>query len=339
MMIKQVFGPVPSRRLGRSLGIDPVPLKTCNWNCVYCQLGRTVPMSIERKTFFPVSHILSQVEEALFKLGPNGCDWLTLVGSGEPTLYQQLGELIQGIKAMSEKPVAVCTNGSLLPDPAVRKALRDADAVMPTVAAGSWEVHWRLHRPYPGLDFGEFVNALVQFRNEYRGNLWPEVMLVKGINDNKEALDDIAAVMDRIQPDRIFITVPTRPPAETWVLPPDKESLLNAAATLNRFSKSSNTNRSGFYIEDGEDISEAVLGIVSRHPMSQQELERTVADWARGEEFQIMDELMASGRFQIVERQGIQYWLAAEAHFPEADSSNAVHPNRLRQLRAKRHRI
>jgi wyosine [tRNA(Phe)-imidazoG37] synthetase (radical SAM superfamily) len=337
--LKQVFGPVPSRRLGRSLGIDPVPLKTCNWNCVYCQLGRSVPMSNERKTFFPVSQLLSQVEETLRDLGPNGCDWLTLVGSGEPTLYQDLGELISGLKALSHVPVAVCTNGSLLPVPAVRQALRDADAVMPTVSAGSWEVYWRLHRPYPGLDFQDFVNALVQFRSEYDGNLWPEVMLVKGINDSKEALDDIAAVMDRIQPDRVFITVPTRPPAETWVMPPDNESLIYAAATLDRFAKSGSTSGSAFHIGEGEDICDAVLSIVSRHPMSQQELERTIAHLAPGEEVEVMVDLIATGRFQIVERQGTQYWLAAEARFPEADSSNAVHPERLRRLRTLRHRI
>ena len=337
--MKYVFGPVPSRRLGQSLGIDPIPLKTCNWNCVYCQLGRSVPMSNERKAFFPVSQILTQVEETLRGLGPNGCDWLTLVGSGEPTLYLDLGQLIEGLKALSQVPVAVCTNGSLLPHPAVREALRGADAVMPTVSAGSWEVYWRLHRPYPGLDFQEFVNALVQFRGEYGGNLWPEVMLVKGINDSKASLDDIAAVMERVQPDRIFITLPTRPPAETWVMPPDNESLIYAAAAFDDFLKLGNTSDSDFYIGKGEDICDAVLNIVSRHPISQQELERTIAHLAPGEEAEVMVDLISSGRFQIVERQGTQYWQAAEARFPEASSSNAVHPERLRRLRTLRHRI
>ncbi len=337
--MKHVFGPVPSRRLGRSLGIDPVPLKTCNWNCVYCQLGRSVPMSNERKTFVPVSQILTQVEETLHALGSNGCDWLTLVGSGEPTLYLDLGELIDGLKAMSHLPVAVCTNGSLLSDPDVRQALRGADAVMPTVSAGSWEVYWRLHRPSARLAYDDFVSALVQFRGEYSGNLWPEVMLVKGINDSMEAIDAVAALLDRIQPDRIFITVPTRPPAETWVRPPDRESLLYAAARLDHFSKSISSGNAGFFINEDEAIDDAVVSIVSRHPMSQQEVERTIAGWSIGDAGQIMADLLASGRFQIVERQGTQFWLAAEAHFPEAESSNAVHPRRLRRLRAMRHRI
>jgi wyosine [tRNA(Phe)-imidazoG37] synthetase (radical SAM superfamily) len=296
-------------------------------------------MRNEREAFFPVSQILNQVEETLRGLGPTGCDWLTLVGSGEPTLYLDLGELIAGLKAMSQLPVAVCTNGSLLSDPAVRQALRGADAVMPTVSAGTWEVYWRLHRPYPRLAYEDFVNALVQFRSEYSGNLWPEVMLVRGINDSEEALDDIAALMDRFQPDRIFITVPTRPPAETWVMPPDNESLVYAAAKLERFSKSSSTGGAGFVIGKNEDIGDALLSIVSRHPMSQEELERTIAEWSGGQEVQIMADLIASGRFQIVERQGVRFWLAAEAHFPEADSSNAVHPIRLRRLRAMRHRV
>jgi len=119
-MIKRVFGPVPSRRLGQSLGIDPVPMKTCNWNCVYCQLGRTRPLRIERRVNFSNLEILSQVRDALDAHQPGKIDWVTFVGSGETTLHAGLGEMVRGVKAMTDLPVAVITNGSLLYLPEVR---------------------------------------------------------------------------------------------------------------------------------------------------------------------------------------------------------------------------
>ncbi len=151
-----IFGPVPTRRLGQSLGIDPVPLKTCNWNCVYCQLGRSIPMVNERKDFFPAEDILAEVENALLSHQPGEIDWITFVGSGETTLYASLGRLIREVKKLTSLPVAVITNGSLLSKREIRQELLAADAVLPSLDAGTPELYQQVNRPYPGLSFESF---------------------------------------------------------------------------------------------------------------------------------------------------------------------------------------
>jgi wyosine [tRNA(Phe)-imidazoG37] synthetase (radical SAM superfamily) len=132
-----VFGPVPSRRLGQSLGIDTIPLKTCNWNCVYCQLGRSVPLVNQRRNYFLPEAILAEVQVALSAHQPGTIDWITFVGSGEPTLHASLGLLIRQVKTLTDRPVAVITNGSLLYLPEIRQELSAADAVLPTLNAGA----------------------------------------------------------------------------------------------------------------------------------------------------------------------------------------------------------
>jgi len=178
-----IFGPVPTRRLGQSLGIDPVPLKTCNWNCVYCQLGRSKPMANERKDFFPADEILAEAKNALLSHQPGEIDWVTFVGSGETTLHASLGWLIREVKKITKLPVAVITNGSLLYKREVRQELLAADAVLPSLDAGTPELYQHINRPYPGLSFESLLDGLIAFSEEYQGNLWVEVMLVKDIND------------------------------------------------------------------------------------------------------------------------------------------------------------
>jgi len=224
-----VFGPVPSRRLGQSLGVDTIPLKTCNWNCVYCQLGRSEPLIDERRDYIPREIIMAEVEEALRSHRPGEIDWVTFVGSGEPTLHSGLGWLIRQVKTLTEIPVAVITNGSLLYLPAVREELAPADAVLPTLDAGSAWLYRQINRPYPALTFERLVDGLKAFRQTYRGKLWIEVMLVKGLNDGEQALRDLAAVLREIGPDEVHVLLPDRPPAETWVQPTDEEGLLRAS--------------------------------------------------------------------------------------------------------------
>ncbi len=220
-----VFGPVPSRRLGQSLGIDTIPLKTCNWNCVYCQLGRTMPLTNERREYVLDENILFEVERALRSRANGGIDWVTFVGSGEPTLHLYLGEIIRRVKTLTALPVAVITNGSLLYLPEVRQELSVADAILPTLDAGTAELYRKINRPHPQITFERLVDGLVAFRKEYRGKLWVEVMLVKGLNDTSQALEDIAKVLHRVKPDAVHINLPTRPPVETWVKPTDEEGL------------------------------------------------------------------------------------------------------------------
>ncbi len=312
-----VFGPVPSRRLGQSLGIDTIPLKTCNWNCVYCQLGRSKPLVNERKPYFPPQAILAEVEAALKSHAPDEIDWITFVGSGEPTLHSDIGQLIEGVKALSNKPVAVITNGALLYQADVQRALTSADAVLPTLDAGSAEVYRRLNRPYPTLAFERFIRGLITFRRAYSGKLWIEVMLVRGLNDTEAALRDIAAALRRIQPDEVHLNLPTRPPVEPWVQPPDEEGLLRARAILGDIARVVDPIEGTFDLSGYDSAVEAIVSIITRHPMRQKQLEETLARWTPGNVRQALADLQASGQAQVIERYGIRFWSAAPAHFPE----------------------
>jgi wyosine [tRNA(Phe)-imidazoG37] synthetase (radical SAM superfamily) len=189
------------------LGIDTIPLKTCNWNCVYCQLGRTQPLVNERKEYYPAEEILAETQEALRAHRPGEINWVTFVGSGEPLLHTSMGWLIRQVKNITDLPVAVITNGSLLYLPDVRQELVAADAVLPTLDAGTADLYHKINRPYPKLTFEQLVEGLIAFREEYRGKLWVEVMLVQGLNDTPQALRDIASVLQMIKPDAVHISL------------------------------------------------------------------------------------------------------------------------------------
>jgi len=218
-----VFGPVPSRRLGRSLGIDLIPFKTCTYDCIYCQLGQTTAKTVERKTYVPVNVVLDEVKRRLER-GPRP-DYITLSGSGEPTLHSEIGEAIQGIKAITEIPLAVLTNGSLLWMEDVRKALLNADLVVPSLDAGTSKAFRHINRPHEAIDFDRMVDGLVAFSQEYSGELWLEIFFVEGINDTDEEISHMVDLSKRIKPNRIQLNTVTRPPAEDMSQPLGKEKL------------------------------------------------------------------------------------------------------------------
>ncbi len=312
-----IFGPVPTRRLGQSLGIDPVPLKTCNWNCVYCQLGRSIPMVNERKEFYPADEILAEVKNALLSHQPGEIDWVTFVGSGETTLYASLGLLIREVKKLTRLPVAVITNGSLLSKREVRQELLAADAVLPSLDAGTPELYQRINRPYPGLSFGSFLDGLITFSEEYQGNLWIEVMLVKDLNDTEDQLSKIASALKRIKPDEIHIMQPTRPPVETWVKPPSDDGLRRALDILGDTARLIHPSSGSYDLGEGKSIVEAVVGIVTRHPMREEELVETLKNLTTGDMTKTLSTLEKSGKLQIVERNGVRFWSASPSFYPE----------------------
>ncbi len=314
--MKYVFGPVPSRRLGQSLGIDTIPLKTCNWNCVYCQLGRTQPVIYKRADYFPPSDILAEVQQALEDHQPGEIDWITFVGSGEPTLHASIGWLIEQVKTLTDIPVAVITNGSMLYDPQVQYELAAADAVLPTLDAGTSTLYRRINRPHPSATFRRLVTGLIDFRREYIGGLWVEVMLVRGMNDTEQALQDIASILHRVEPDEIHISLPTRPPAETWVQPADEEGVMRALAILGEVARVLHPAVGSFDLGGYENLADAVISIITRHPMRQEELERTLEQAAPGQVSDVLVELERSGRAQVVERYSTRFWSAAPSHYP-----------------------
>jgi len=228
-MSKYIFGPVPSRRLGRSLGVDLVPLKTCSYDCIYCQLGRTTCKTAERKEWVPLDGVLEELEEKL------SCepDYVTLSGSGEPTLYSRCDELIDQIKAMTDVPVAVLTNGSLLWQEEVRKQLMKADLVIPSLDAGG-EIMFRLvNRPHEDVSFERMLAGLVDFRREFRGDYWLEVFVLGAYTAIKADFVELVKCADLIGPDRVQLNTVTRPPTESFAIGISRERLTELASMFN----------------------------------------------------------------------------------------------------------
>jgi len=216
-----IFGPVPSRRLGRSLGIDLVPFKTCTYDCIYCQLGITTHKTTQRKEWVPVDRILDQLKS---KLRSNP-DYITLSGSGEPTLYASLEKLILKIKDMTDVPVAVLTNGSLLWLAQVRNALKSADLVVPSLDAGSNTTFQYVNRPHQDITFNKMINGLVKFRDKYDGQYWLEVFLLAGVTTTAKETDCLKNYIHSIHPDKVQVNTVTRPPAEEFADPVPQKQL------------------------------------------------------------------------------------------------------------------
>lgn len=227
-MSKHVFGPVPSRRLGRSLGVDLVPFKTCSFDCIYCQLGRTSCKTVERKPWVPLDDVLRELEQRL----DSRPDYITLSGSGEPTLFSPLEELIRGIKQRTDIPVAVLTNGSLLWQEDVRRELQRADLVVPSLDAGSPEAFRLVNRPHEAVSFDRLLDGLIRFRRQFQGQYWLELFLVAAYTTFEDEVAKIRECVDRIRPDRVQLNTVARPPAEDYAVAVSEDRLREIAATF-----------------------------------------------------------------------------------------------------------
>jgi wyosine [tRNA(Phe)-imidazoG37] synthetase (radical SAM superfamily) len=326
--MKTVFGPVLSRRLGQSLGIDPVPSKACNWNCVYCQLGRTKKMVVEPEHFISNDIILAEVKQALTIHAEKDIDWITFIGSGETTLHAGLGEQIRQVKKLTKLPIAVITNGSRLYDPDVREALRPVEAVMPSVDAGDPDLYRRINRPHPQMTFKRLINGLKTFRLEYTGQLWVEVMLVKGLNDTKEALHAIRDTLLAIQPDQIHIMQPTRPPAETWVKPPDEEGLLRAKAIFGEKAMVISEVDGRFDLSNQGSLVDALVSITQRHPMREDQILKALSAYSPADVNNTLSALEKSGEMQKITRYGVTFWTAHSGNYGKNRVSSKAQKNK-----------
>ena len=266
--LKYVFGPVPSRRLGRSLGISPIPKKTCNYSCIYCQLGRTDKMSNERKEFFPVQDMLEEFEQYL--KDSDKFDVVSIVGEGEPTLYLKLGELLRGVKKRTDKPVVVITNSALMSDPEVRKDLMEADIVMPSLDSCDEKTWKRIDRPHGRLDYEKSYEGLIEFSKAFTGQIFMEIMLMDGINDDEASLLKFKELLKNIRYDKLYINTPVRPPAESYAKVSSPEALARACELLDGISIEALAG--GGFFSEIEDDYEAILSIIGRHPMNQYEI-------------------------------------------------------------------
>ncbi len=219
-----IFGPVPSRRLGRSLGIDLLPYKTCSLNCIYCECGPTTNLTLERKEYVPTREVLQELDEFL-KRNELPIEVITFSGSGEPTLHSGIGEIIRWIKEHTEYPVCVLTNGTLLYQDEVQKELLPADIVIPSLDAGDEDTFRRINRPHPGLSLSQLVEGIRAFREVFGGNMPLEVFILPGINDSQQSVRALAEKIRHIKPEAIQLNSLDRPGTEPGLTPEPIERL------------------------------------------------------------------------------------------------------------------
>ncbi len=263
---KYIFGPVPSRRLGLSLGVDIIPRKLCTLDCVYCEVGLTDKRGLARKEYVLANDILAEVKEALSQY-PN-LDHITISGSGEPTLNSKIGEIIHGIKQITSVPVAVLTNGTLLFLPDVRRNLLEADIVSPSLDAVTQEVFEAVDRPHPRLQIAEIVEGLKIFRREFHGQYWLEILFVRGMNDHDDEVQRMKEVIQHIQPDKVHINTVVRPPAEAFALPVSEQRMKEIQQTFGERCEIVGVFKEKHKTEERIVDSQAILSLLQRRAMT-----------------------------------------------------------------------
>ncbi len=280
------FGPIPSRRLGRSLGVNNIPPKVCTYSCVYCQLGRTAQMRVERQPFYTPAEIIQDVRRQVAKTTQAGerIDYLTLVPDGEPTLDVNLGRVIELLEPLGI-PIAVITNSSLIWREDVREDLSGADWVSLKVDAVQEPIWRRVNRPHGSLRITEILEGMLSFAGSYRGTLVTETMLVEGVNDDQDSIERVAGFLARLRPARAYISIPTRPPAEPEVRPPTEKAVLRAYQTLRQAVEKVELliGYEGNKFAATDNARDDLLRITAVHPMRREAVEallaRTGADW------------------------------------------------------------
>jgi len=265
---RYIFGPVPSRRLGRSLGVELVPFKTCSYDCIYCQLGRTTCRTVKRREWVPMNAVLDELKQKL-TCRP---DYITLSGSGEPTLHSRLGEIIEHIQAMTAVPVAVLTNGSLLWQKEVREELALADVVLPSLDAPDPERFESINRPHPDITFERLVDGLETFRREFTGKYWLEVMLLDGYTSLPPQVRQLADYARRIRPDKVQLNTAVRPPAEEYAMAAPPQRLAEIAAAFGPGAEVIAEYRGHGISTSSDDGQRAVLELLRRRPCTEADL-------------------------------------------------------------------
>ncbi|OGD12098.1 MAG: hypothetical protein A2Y86_09300 [Candidatus Aminicenantes bacterium RBG_13_62_12] len=301
----RVYGPVPSRRLGFSLGIDILPFKICAYNCVYCQLGPSRKTRTRRGAFAPVGQVVSQVREALKKAGR--IDSITFSGSGEPTLHSGLGLMIREIKKFTDIPVTVLTNGSLLSNRAVRRGLKAADRVVPSLDAAAEDVFRAVNRPHPSLRLSRVLRGLSDFRREYKGQIWLEVMLVKGVNDSPAHIAALKKAVVHVRPDKVQLNTVVRPPAEKWAKPLSARELERICRKLGPGCEVVASFRGRAPKRAGPAELERVQAMIGRRPVTAADIERSLGLHRKILEI-ILLRLLGSGKIKSVRHRGKDFF-------------------------------
>lgn len=266
---RYVFGPVPSRRLGQSLGVDVIPRKLCTLNCIYCELGTTAHTTLKRAEYVSSTQVVAEIRSAITA---GGIDHITFSGSGEPTLNSSLGAMIHDVKRLTDIPVAVITNGTLMFLEEVRNDLLAADVVLPSLDAATRAGFAAVNRPHQDLRLGTILRGMQQFRASYKGQIWMEIFLTRGVNDSEEELEMLRLVLERIRPDRIQLNTVVRPPAESSAQRVELHRLIQIKAFFGD-SCEIIAAHTGSMLAPGRTVDPAVLvGMVARRPMTAEEI-------------------------------------------------------------------
>ena len=307
-MYKYLFGPVPSRRLGISLGVDLVPAKVCSLDCVYCEVGKTTKLTTRRMEYILYSRVAEELEH-YFANNPDP-DFITFSGSGEPTLNSRLGDVLLFIKEKRPKlPVAVLTNGTLLCDEKVRRELAAADIVLPSLDAATDETFRKINRPDPGIEIDKYINGLVQFRKEYTGKIWLEVFILPGYNDHPEELQAMKRAIERIKPDSVQINTLDRPGTVDSLVPATRAEMERVKEYWNMNNAeiiASTVKRKDMqsYRTDAEDT---IIGTISRRPCTADDIS-VILGIHRAEVNKYLDVLEGEGRIKSVRQErGVFY--------------------------------
>jgi len=263
---KYLYGPVPSRRLGRSLGVDIVGFKTCTLDCIYCQLGKTTCKTLQRKEYVLVDDVLAELKR-LLDAGLKA-DYITLGGSGEPTLHSGIGRLIAGIKKITAIPVALLTNGTLFYISQVRTDCAAADVILPSLDAGDEKTFDKVNRPHEQITFARLVDGLCALREEYKGQIWLEVFCIEHFNTDKRQLAKIAEAIKRIRPDKVHLNTAVRPTAEPDVVKVAAEKLATIARQLGSNCEVIADFVSSRCAKATDEISQTLFSMLKRRPCS-----------------------------------------------------------------------
>ncbi|HQP31995.1 MAG TPA: radical SAM protein [Deltaproteobacteria bacterium] len=303
--MKYIFGPVPSRRPGRSLGIDLVPFKTCTYDCIYCQLGRTTLRTVERREWVPLDAVVAELKGAL----ATRPDYITLSGSGDPTLYSRLDELIESVHALTDIPVAVLTNGSLLWQPEVRRQLHLADLIVPSLDAGANSLFQAVNRPHPEITFERMIEGLTLLRKEYGGAYWLEIFILDGLTAGLSEVRHIADLAADIGADRVQLNTVTRPPAEDFALGVTRRRMEELAALFRTPAEVIADFPGGHARPEFEATRDSVLQMIRRRPCTLED----VADGLglhRNEAVKYIEDLISVGRIERLASGGKEYYAA-----------------------------
>lgn len=269
-----VYGPVPSRRLGLSLGVDITPFKLCSLDCVYCQLGPTTTKTTKTKDYFSDQEILTQIKKRI-KTSPR-IDYITFSGSGEPTLNSRIGPLIKKIKEFTDIPVAVLTNSTLLTQKKVRDALKQADVVVPSLDAAVQDIFEKINRPHSSLKIEEIIDGLKKFRKEFQQQIWLEIVFVKGINDSPSHIKALKKAAQEIKPDKVQLNTVIRPPSEKSALPLSQKEMEKIKNMMGKESEViAHFKKKGLTSEE-ENIQNIILDMIRRRPVTSEDISNSL---------------------------------------------------------------